>query len=315
MEKTSRHHSSGSHARLFWILCVFCLFLFASIASQVTDTEAVDNETCTDCHDGLAAVLNKSAHPASSTGASRGMEVLCVSCHSGGATHIEDPTTENIGNPSKLTAAQNEQVCIQCHQPHIGMGIAAFDVHADQDVSCTDCHGIHAVKQIPAAEEMCGTCHTAIATDFLKRSHHPLREQNISCISCHDFSGQAEPNFGHGAAAACYTCHPQQSGPYLFEHQATNSFTVDGDGCVSCHAPHASTNDRLLKQPDDKLCLQCHAAPPGHQNAHNGELTGYACVDCHSQIHGSYDNLYFLDPQLGSKVGGGPDGCYCHYYR
>jgi DmsE family decaheme c-type cytochrome len=288
---------------------VFFDFAYAS-------EEIIDNETCLTCHEDLDIALNAGAHTLAEDAAYPNLQILCISCHAGGAVHIYDPSPDNIENPARLASARTEQVCATCHQPHTGLGIEAFDVHAGQDISCADCHTVHTGKRLPElTDAMCSSCHQAMATDFLARSHHPLTEENIACIDCHNFSGRAEPDFGHGAAARCYSCHPGQSGPYLFEHQAVNSFTPEGIGCVACHAPHGSTNDRLLTQADDKLCLQCHAEPPGHKTAHDGELAGLNCLDCHSQIHGSYDNLFFLDPQLSSKVGGGPEGCFCHYYR
>jgi hypothetical protein len=49
-----------------------------------------------------------------------------------------------------------------------------------------------------------------------------------------------------------------------------------------------------------------------HRVTHDGIGDKYGCIDCHSEIHGSNHNSHLLDPQLGSKIGIGPDGCYCH---
>ena len=299
----------------FWIFCFFCLLFFFACASFAS--EAVDNETCLTCHDAYSQTLAKGPHALTGTAKAHQIQINCVSCHDGAAVHIDDPSADNIGNPSNLEYSQAEKVCTQCHQPHT-TGMPAFDVHADQDIACTNCHGIHSAARLEAPgtiKTLCSTCHGAVTNDFLANSHHPVTEGAVSCISCHDFTGKSEPNFAHGQTATCYGCHPQQSGPYLFEHDAASSFSPEGEGCTACHSGHASTNEKLLKQPNDKICLQCHGEPAGHKTAHNGELTGLACMDCHSQVHGSYDNLYLLDPQLGSKVSGGPDGCFCHYYR
>jgi DmsE family decaheme c-type cytochrome len=188
------------------------------------------------------------------------------------------------------------------------------DPHVGMEMACTKCHSVH--QPAKANELPCQKCHVAVAHQFQQRSNHPLLEGTVSCVSCHDFLGKAEPTMGHGPSANCYACHTDQSGPFLFEHGATSSFTVDGnDGCVSCHNPHGSVNDRLLTQIDANLCKQCHGLPAGHLTAHGGQFSQVACLDCHSDVHGSYDNLFLLDPQLGTKFGREADACFCHYYR
>ena len=60
------------------------------------------------------------------------------------------------------------------------------------------------------------------------------------------------------------------------------------------------------------MCLQCHSVPSGHLTTHDGLGVKYDCVECHSEIHGSYDSRLLLDPDLNSKFF--PD-CYqsgCH---
>ena len=93
---------------------------------------------------------------------------------------------------------------------------------------------------------------------------------------------------------------------------SVSSFTPQGEGCVSCHNPHGSSNERLLAQPGDLTCLQCHGTPPNHRIRHDGLGTQFACIECHSDMHGSYDNRAFLDPQLGIKISGSPQACFCH---
>lgn len=292
-------------------------FSLVSFESALT-SEEVDDETCLACHDGYEEHLQKTAHALASSMSSAEVVIACASCHSGGAEHIEDPTTENIGNPATMVPAGVEQVCGNCHQPHTENGVLGFDPHIGLDLACVDCHSVHKDVSFDIVDEaggLCGKCHVGAVNEFRKRSNHPLATHNVSCLSCHSFRGESSPQFGHGANANCFSCHPQQSGPFTFEHEATSSFSTEGDGCVSCHRPHGSSNERLLAQPDQGLCRQCHGQPPKHLTAHSGEFAGLNCMDCHNEIHGSYDNLFLLDPQLGSKLRGEPDGCYCHMYR
>lgn len=295
-------------------LALFLAFLCCPAIPVQAEPSTIDSETCLACHEGYDAALAGTGHTLS---ASARTGVDCISCHEGGETHVDDPSRDNIGNPAELHPLKTEQLCTACHLAHSGLGLIGHDPHAGVDMSCTSCHSVHAsaADASTLGTLMCGNCHTAVAHQFQQRSNHPLTTGNLSCVSCHAFLGETEPQLGHGPAANCYSCHPDQSGPYLFEHEATSSFSPEGEGCIACHAPHGSVNDRLLVQQDDNLCRQCHGIPAGHISAHDGDFRGVTCVDCHTDFHGSYDNLYLLDPQLGTRFGRESDACFCHFYR
>lgn len=297
-----------------------CRLLFAMMAMAIflcgsASATGPDSETCLECHDTYQESLVGGSHNVGLTNNETDGGVTCSSCHSGGATHIEDPSTDNIGNPGHRVGADAINVCVECHQPHAETGIAGLDQHAGQDLVCADCHAVHTSSGRLASDavaDMCDGCHGSIVSEFEKRSNHPLADGIVSCISCHGLTSSLETALGHGGSANCYSCHPEQSGPYVYEHEAASSFTPEGGGCISCHSPHGSANERLLNQPARQLCMQCHGEPPLHRVAHTALATGFDCIDCHSDIHGSYDNSHLLDPQLGSKVGDGAGSCFCH---
>jgi predicted CXXCH cytochrome family protein len=104
-----------------------------------------------------------------------------------------------------------------------------------------------------------------------------------------------------------------EGGPFLYEHAPTSSFATEGgDGCIACHQPHGSSNERLLVRPDNLLCKQCHSTPALHFTQHGGIGTMFDCMECHNSVHGSNDNQRFLDPNLGAKIGMGAGACFCH---
>ena len=279
------------------------------------DPAGIDSETCLACHDDQETRFLSGPHQLASLGGSPTVGIQCASCHSGAEQHVDDPSVENIGNPSKQFSSVTQKICSQCHQPHIQAGVVGFDPHLKQDISCTDCHNIHdghAGQLIDDEAGFCGNCHVAVVNQFRGRSNHPLTDQAVTCLSCHNVAGSNDVNLGHGGGANCYQCHPEHSGPYLYEHQATSSFATEGAGCTGCHQPHGSANERLLNQPGDGLCRQCHGVPPLHAAKHGGIGTRFACIECHSQVHGSYDNRFFLDPRMGIKIGDQPGSCYCH---
>ena len=92
------------------------------------------------------------------------------------------------------------------------------------------------------------------------------------------------------ANEVCASCHKQQRGPHVFEHEAMR------DGCTTCHLPHGSVNQKMLTERSAVLCLKCHFQ---HQTApgriaigaidHTSLLSRGTCwtAGCHEAVHGS----------------------------
>lgn len=89
-------------------------------------------------------------------------------------------------------------------------------------------------------------------------------------------------------------CHREQARPRVFQHEAMR------EGCVTCHNPHGSINDKLLTERDNNLCLKCHGqiAAPGliemGSQLHNTFLGRGTCwsAGCHPAVHGSDINSH-----------------------
>jgi DmsE family decaheme c-type cytochrome len=104
-----------------------------------------------------------------------------------------------------------------------------------------------------------------------------------------------------GNEEPCLKCHADKRGPFVFEHPS-----VRVDGCETCHAPHGSTNAKLLTRPVVfTMCLECHngAGTFGRSNSgvpmldqsHNLLDPRYQhCTLCHVRIHGSNADPFFL---------------------
>lgn len=297
---------------------ILLIALVLLVPARYVGAQAPDDETCLACHENKDQTLAATAHRLSSEIQHPSIDIACISCHSGGAAHIDNPGPETIGNPANMPGLAVDSVCTQCHDAHMSMDNVGMDPHIGANLSCVSCHKIHdgpASLLLDEGAEFCGQCHTAVVSQFRQRSNHPLTDGNVTCISCHNFTPKNEPVEGHGASANCFQCHPAMGGPFIYPHEAANSFSPQGGGCTECHSPHGSPNERLLNQPDNMLCRQCHGIPPGHLSVHDGIGSRYDCLECHSEVHGSNDNLYLLDPQLGVKIGGSPDACFCHNVR
>jgi DmsE family decaheme c-type cytochrome len=227
----------------------------------------------------------------------------CETCHGAGKDHVfaqqrglDVPPANIFGNQSKTPVETQNQICLNCHETK---GRLAWfgSRHQVENISCASCHQIHLsrdrVFDSIEQQKVCFSCHPKRRSDTLKASSHPLRLGNMSCSDCHD------PHDGNNdfllqkqtVNETCYTCHTEKQGPYLWEHAPV------ADNCSLCHRPHGSNHPALLKKRPPLLCQQCHS-PQGHPStAYTSELTGdnfsnrfmlgRACLNCHSQVHGS----------------------------
>lgn len=293
---------------------VILLTLCIPFHNAAQTSETVDDETCLMCHEGVDRTLLPTPHRLSSQIDKPSIEISCANCHSGGETHSEDPSRENIQNPANLIGSEAIAVCTQCHTAHNQMDNYGSDAHSIQELSCADCHQVHGGKRallLDDQAEFCLRCHDSIKMDFQKSSNHPVLQQNITCLDCHRLTKRADHNVAYDLTSHCRECHPEQGGPHLYEHEAVNAYSLEGGGCTECHEPHGSENDRLLKQPGNLICQQCHF-PVGHQAAHGGIWAKYACQQCHIDTHGSFVSELYLDPDLPVKFSGDCFNSGCH---
>jgi DmsE family decaheme c-type cytochrome len=290
------------------------LFLYLSANSEDLP---VDDETCLDCHDEYELSVAESPHRLSSESYQPIVLIGCASCHEGAEVHIEDPSTENITNPAQLMGHEAGRTCRQCHQPHQELDNHGFDSHSNLELNCASCHRIHGFSRALLLDDRAGfclECHSEMRAKFSRRSSHPVLQDNVTCLSCHLFTRRADHNVVYGLDRICRDCHPEQGGPFLHEHSATQTYEVGGSGCVECHDPHGSENDRLLKQPGNNLCRSCHVehVTRNHNNLWDKVWSREPCQTCHIDTHGSFVSALYLDPDLPAKLGG---DCYnpgCH---
>ena len=237
--------------------------------------------------------------------------VNCESCHGPGSLAIEGITEQQVradAAAGKKTACKYETfidiknlpamakslICLKCHTANATFNLHNWNAssHNIADVSCSDCHDIHAGHNLKVrlreTARLCYQCHQEIRAQFSLPNHHPVPEKKVFCTDCHDVhGGMAEKNLRRDTVKdTCTQCHAEKEGPFVFEHA---DLTED---CRACHVPHGSVNNNLLAQREPYLCLQCH-----HSHRINSDplvttpeikRAFYTrCTDCHSQIHGS----------------------------
>ena len=300
---------SGATRILLCLTIILTLFSASAFSGPT-----IDDETCLACHEGMETSLAYTPHRLSSEIDNAGSQITCAGCHEGAEAHADDPSADNIANPARQDSFDKRTGCFQCHVAHVGLDNYGWDVHADQAIDCSNCHRIHSADDgllLDDNAEFCYACHDNIHNDLAGRSNHPVADGVVTCLDCHKFVMRTGQNVVSDLQQTCRNCHPQQAGPYPFEHAPTTGYSVEGGGCMECHQAHSSESDLLLSQPGNLLCKQCHF-PVGHTTAHGGIYADLSCENCHTDVHGSFVSNLFLDANLPSQFA---TNCYntgCH---
>jgi len=244
--------------------------------------------------------------------ASTGLPLVdCESCHGPGSLAIEGITPERVEEEAKagietacnyetlldlkaLPAGAKTMICTNCHTGNATFNLHDWNAgtHAMNDVTCSDCHDIHAGPDLKVkpqdTAEMCFRCHQAKRAQFMMPNRHPIAEKKIFCTDCHDPHGTLADHQlrEETVKATCARCHAEKEGPFTYEH-AENT-----EECTRCHDPHGTVNDHMLVVGLPFLCMQCHEGHritdgSGHGTEGSYRMNYMRCTNCHSQIHGS----------------------------
>ncbi|MBI5022355.1 MAG: hypothetical protein HZB59_13045 [Ignavibacteriales bacterium] len=177
--------------------------------------------TCATCHEELPGEVN-----------AQGLRENCGLCH-----------TQIAGGLVKHGPAAEPKDCSVCHERSAEKNIEI--VAKGVPGVCYDCHSEkkdeveNSAVQHPVAND-CGICHSPHASDqpnILKKEIYRL------CTGCHE---------NH------LVNHPVDKHPLRFSK--LNKESNEEISCVSCHKPHGSENQSLLKAGGGSMavCMQCH---------------------------------------------------------
>ncbi len=272
---------------------------------QAEATKYAGAEACQACHAEVYEKFETTPHWKTMLETRRGPEWQgCEACHGPGAAHIEaggDKT--KIFNFKGVSTKTISERCLQCHlygEEHSNFARSAHNVN---DVSCVDCHSVHAAKEkqfllVRSQPELCYTCHLEVKPQFDRPFRHRVNQGLVDCTDCHNQHGGFVTRQLRSTAAqdaVCFTCHTDKAGPFVFEHAP-----VKTEGCMACHVPHGSSNPRLLRRSQiNLLCLECHTLTvdsdvPGIPAFHNQSQKYQACTVCHVAVHGSNVSSVFF---------------------
>jgi len=281
-------------------------FLLVSARAQ-SPAPGVDAE-CAACHEDRVNEFANDPHVSiGPRGLARkaGAAGSCTACHGDATAHLE--AGGGRGNIFAFHDAdpplERMRRCEACHAQvdHVRFRSSP---HAQNGIACTACHQVHGQREfrtagvppdgvgqfneVGAASRNCQQCHTDVFAEFRFPEHHRLREGILECSSCHDPHGPSlRLQLGGIKQQQCAQCHSDKEGPWVFEHGGQRV-----EGCTACHAPHGSPNRHMLTfQKVANLCYSCHDAVPAFHSRFNENTM---CTNCHSQIHGSNLDPWFL---------------------
>jgi DmsE family decaheme c-type cytochrome len=300
-----RHVNLDLHS----FIAVMLLMIFPHLACAQDGASTADNryagsDACIECHEDYYASYLKNRHGYASDPRTPAARQGCESCHGPGAEHAESDGEKPIRSlkpDSAGSADEKSAVCLSCHT-NGRQALWSGSEHQSRNLSCTSCHNIHKNNPDNLVRknqwETCTQCHKSIRAQWMRQSHHPLREGKMECADCHNSHGTVADKLVDAQTinAKCFECHAQLRGPFLWEHPPVT------EDCLTCHTPHGSTHSGLLKAKVPFLCQRCHAnvGHPGELAARssadanqsvyralNNRVFYRACINCHVAIHGT----------------------------
>ena len=240
-----------------------------------------------------ASETPKAKQPAASTGGPAAYvgSQACVKCHRDQFGSFSQTLHGEIFLKHPRDA-QEKEGCESCHGPgskHIQTKEADSGAEGDIISFSKD-----APRPVAERNAICLTCHERGDRTYWDGSTHDTR--GLACTSCHQIMEKVSVKFQLIKATepeTCFQCHKDIRAKMVnSSHMPVENGSM---ACSSCHNPHGSATDGLLREASvNETCYKCHADKRGpflweHEPVRDN------CLNCHNP-HGSV-NEYMLTMQ------------------
>lgn len=258
---------------LMFLAFIFLLYS-PLIAPSVPAAEAAENgyvgaDTCQGCHEDQYNDFAKTRmgrlflkHPRD-TWEKQG----CESCHGPGQAHVDAGGGKGVGGMISFAkddptpVSKRNAICLRCHQGKARL-FWEGSPHDNRGLACTNCHMVmRDIDGLPG-----------------------LPRQGLNKPD----AGLIKPT----VIEVCRQCHLRQAAEQMYNaHMPIREGKMD---CSSCHNPHGTVTEKLLKANSlNETCFQCHADKRGPFLWEHPPVLE-SCANCH-QPHGSnHENMLVL---------------------
>jgi DmsE family decaheme c-type cytochrome len=279
----------------FGLLTLMFLVSPAGAKAPAQQGKYVGAEACAACHEEVSTAFNRTIHGTTAK-PKAGEEISgCETCHGPGGAHVDAQGAKGtiFSFKADIPAAEKSEKCLNCHNQESANFVFKNSDHMKGSTTCSDCHEVHSAmgNDMLLSKEgykLCLRCHREIEPKILLNEHHRISEGIVKCVDCHkNHEPSTRSRLGGFNQETCYRCHTDKQGPFVYEHGA-----VRVEGCVACHDPHGSVNRHMLSHQNlAELCFSCHEDAPSF---HTRFTSATNCTNCHSSIHGSQLDHFFL---------------------
>lgn len=223
--------------------------------AQESLEECDDGSACAGCHKNMMEKFTRHTKVEDRT---------CINCHNLGKDLMANVTAENyLKNP-----------CFSCHREKRGMFEKNYLHGPVAGGSCTICHNPHGSPYEKNLNQpvqiLCTSCHTDIEDELTNEVvHNPFK--NGRCTKCHDpHSTNNRWVLVKNSEEICMECHDMDTGPKWHQHpynvvpkrELNVPLKLTSKGrleCISCHNPHSTNTEHLLRIDQDFTCKGCHS--------------------------------------------------------
>ncbi|MEO8041977.1 MAG: DmsE family decaheme c-type cytochrome [Acidobacteriota bacterium] len=233
-----------------------------------------DDNACATCHEKVVADFARTPHGKSpdkwKTGAKNAGEfassATCTACHGNPTEHINsggDPT--KIKNPGKLPQKESVESCQSCHSQVNEHAQWKGSRHESAGLTCVNCHSPHHAGGNQGSEGG-GLLKLGLAPMQAESKLLRFASETATCLSCHS-----------EVRKSMY-----QRSTHLFRNEDREQRMT----CSTCHEPHGSIGDKMMRTPTiNETCYTCHAEMRG-PFLYDHAPVRESCANCHKP-HGS----------------------------